>query len=199
MPDPNRQLDEQYRRAQLALEAQVQSIIDALYDETMDPADIDAAFEELIPQAAVVVSAGQAAGISLATGYLAALLTLNGRDASLPVLDGLVGTSGAGSLADGMGAWSTMVKGQIAKGVAVEEALDYGRYLADRFSTSEVLRATDTQHDFAAKTSGRFRGWEGELAAGACGPCGDNAGFHEMGDTLYRHGSCRCSKRYLVA
>lgn len=199
MPEPSELLERQFRQAQLRLEASVREALAGLHDATVDPDDIDAAYAALIPQAATVIAAAQAAGVTLVNGYLGAVLAVNGAETRLSVLDGLVGSSRAGTLADGMGAWPVMVKAQIGSGATPADALGYGRYLTERFGSSETLRAVDEQEDFAAKESGRFKGWEGVVSAGACDPCSGNRGFHPISQPIYRHGSCRCSKRYVVA
>lgn len=193
-------LDERYRSSYLALLERVRRSLLVLYGATVTTGDIDAGFERLFPRAGAVIQSGQSASVSLATAYLSALVLRDtGRTVRLPIAPDLVGTSLAGSLSDGMAAWPAMVKARIAEGLDPTEALDYGRYVVERFGDAEVTRVGDRQTEHASRNSHHFRGWEGIVSGGSCGPCGDNAGFHELGESMYRHGGCRCSKQYVTA
>jgi hypothetical protein len=161
----------------------------------------DDGFAALYPKVAAIVRAGQSAGVSLTTAYLSTLILRDaGRTARLPIRTDLVGTSKAGSMADGMGAWPVMVKHQIALGRDEDEAVEYGEFLVGRFGDAEMLRAMDEQADYATRRSGQFRGWVGILAPPTCDECvAYNTGVHGLDEPFFRHGSCDCSKQYLVA
>lgn len=193
-------LEDQYRIRLDGLRTAVTARLVALYGSTIEPGELDASFTALFPQAEAVIRAGQSAGVSLSTAYLSALILRDGqRTAKLPILIELVGTSKAGTLAEGMAAWSALVKQRIALGYSIDEALEHGRYLVERFGDGEVTRVVDAQTDYATKQSKQFRGWRGIVAATACAECGVNKGEHSMKERMYRHGSCNCTKQYIVA
>lgn len=197
------ELERRYRARVLELREQVLQAIRRLYGQTIDPDDLDAAFEAFIPRAAVILRAGQARGISLATGYLSALVTvMGGRTADLRAFTGLelVGFTADGrSLAAGMDAFPAMVKARIAEGLDIADAIDHGRFAAERFTDGELTAAIDKHTDAVTSASGEFSGWEGIVSGNACDPCAANAGFHELSEPIYRHGNCNCTKQYVVA
>lgn len=157
--------------------------------------DLDDAFGRLFPAAAGIVAAGQSQARATASGYLLALITLGaGRTAALPVLS----LPTISDIAKRMDAWPAMVKGQIGEGRSLIEALDTGRYLAERFADREVVGTVDAQTELATKT-GQFRGWEGDVSGDSCDPCQGNAGFHDIDEPMYRHGSCQCDRTWVVA
>ena len=196
------ELERRYRARLAELRAQVLAALNRLYAATIDADDIDAAFADFTPRAASLLLAGQSRGISLSTGYLSALITLmGGRTADLRAFTGaeLIGYTAAGvSLEEGMDAIPAMVKQQIGKGVEISEALDYGRFLSERFGDAELTSIVDRHTEIVTANSGEFSGWEGIVSGGACEPCGANAGFHELSEPIYRHGSCNCTKQYVV-
>jgi hypothetical protein len=156
-----------------------------LYAATITGESLDDEFGRLFLPAASIVLAGQAQTRSTALGYLQGLITLGaGRTANLPVLS----LPTPEDIAGRMDAWPAMVKGEIGKGAPLEEALEFGRYLTERFSDSELLGVADAQTELATR-SGEFRGWEGIVDGNACDPCQDNAGLHEPDEPMYRHGS----------
>ena len=67
-----------YRAALVNLRSQVMVRLDKLYADTIDLADIDASFARYIPQAALIVRAGQANGVSLTNAYVRALVAISG-------------------------------------------------------------------------------------------------------------------------
>lgn len=194
-------LEDRYRRQSDSLRRRVAGALTRAYGDTIEPGELDASFARLFPRVEQIVRAGQSAGISLTTAYLSALVLRDGRRAvRLPITRDVVGTSKAGTLQDGMGAWPVMVKHQIGEGRSATEAVEYGSYLVTRFGDAEVVRAMDEQTDFATRRSGLFRGWVGILSPPTCDECtAFNTGVHALDEPFYRHGSCDCSKQYLVA
>lgn len=194
-------LEDRYRAQQQALLDRVDQSLAALYGSTIEPNELDASFARLFPKAAAVVAAGQAAGITITTAYLSALVLRDGgRTSQLPILKDLVGTSRAGTLDEGMSAWPALVKQRIGEGVDRAEAIAYGAYLVNRFGDGEVTRVSDLQAEHATQHSPHFRGWRGILSATACKECSDNnSGEHPLSQPIYRHGSCNCTKQFLVA
>jgi hypothetical protein len=167
-----------------------------LYGSTISGESLDDEFGRLFLPAAALVAAGQAQSRATASGYLRGLITLQaGRTVALPVLR----LPPVSDIASRMDAWPAMVKGQLADGVSIEQALDYGRFLAERFGDNEVLTTADAQTELATKESGQFRGWEGDVSGDSCDPCQGNAGFHTVDEPIYRHGSCQCVQSWVVA
>ena len=197
------ELERRYRARVAELRQQILDALNRLYGQTIDPEDLDAAFEAFSPRAAVLLRAGQARGISLATGYLSALITvMGGRTPDLRAFTGaeLIGYTEKGlPLAEGMAAFPAMVKAQIGKGADIGQAVEYGRFLSERFGDAEVTGAIDRHTEVVTAESGEFTGWEGIVSGGACDPCSGNAGFHELSEPIYRHGNCNCTKQYIVA
>lgn len=192
-------LDARYRAKLAALHDRVRIAVNRLYAASVDPDDLDASFAEFSPRAAVVVQAGQSRGVSLATGYLAALVTLSvSRRVDFSGITSSVRP--AASLTEGMAAWPSMVKEQIGKGVEVPQAIEYGRYLAERFADNEITAAVDRQTNVVTRQSGEFSGWAGILTGReTCEPCKSNEGFHALEEPFYRHPGCDCTREYLVA
>ncbi len=188
-------LDRRYRNRLDQIRRAVAARITALYGSTISGESLDDEFGRLFLPAAGIVAAGQSQARATASGYLRALITLGaGRTAALPVLS-------LPSLADitkRMDAWPAMVKGQIGEGRSLIEALDTGRYLAERFADREVVGTVDAQTELATKT-GQFRGWEGIVSPESCDPCKDNEGFHQVDEPIYRHGTCQCDRMWVVA
>lgn len=197
------ELERRYRARLAELRNQILAQLNRIYADTMTPDDLDAAFGAFNPRAAVLLQAGQARGITLASAYLAALITMEaGRRPDLGAFTGagIIGTTASGtSLVEGMAAFPAMVKAQIGKGADIQQAVEYGRFLAERFSDAEVTSAVDRHTEAVTSDSGEFSGWEGIVSANACAPCGANAGFHDLSEPIYRHGSCNCTKQYVVA
>ncbi len=197
------ELERRYRARLAELRNQILVQLNRIYADTINPDDLDAAFGAFNPRAAVLLQAGQARGISLATAYLAALITTTaGRRADLGAFTGagIVGSTVAGaSLVEGMAAFPAMVKGQIGQGADIQQAVEYGRFLAERFGDAEVTGAVDRHTEAVTSGSGEFSGWEGIVSGSACDPCQGNAGLHPLSESIYRHGSCSCTKQYVVA
>lgn len=197
------ELERRYRARLAEIRSQILAALNRLYDGTVTGDDLDASFAAFTPRAASLLLAGQSRGISLATGYLSALITLmGGRVADLRAFTGadLIGFTTSGvSLEQGMDAIPSMVKQQIGKGADIAQALDYGKFLSERFGDGEVLGVIDRHTELVTAGSGEFTGWEGIVSGGACEPCGANAGFHDLSEPIYRHGSCNCTKQYIVA
>lgn len=195
------ELDRRYRVRVAQIRQGVSKRVSALYGSIVTAEDIDAGFARFTPAAAAVVASGQSQAVLMATAYLTTQIVVEaGRVPRLPTGQALVGSTAAGvSLQQGMDALPAMVKGQIGKGAELSEALAYGKFAAERFADKEITNALDYHTDTVAKTSGEFSGWIGEVSPTACDPCGENAGFHPIDADLYRHGSCKCSRRFVVA
>jgi hypothetical protein len=189
-------LNSTYRRRLDAIRHQVASRVDRLYASTISGADLDAEFARLFGPTATVVAAGQAQGRATASGYLSGLIALEaGRTVRLPT----VGLPTPADLASRMDAWPAMVKGQLAQGVGMAEALVFGHHLVGRFADAEVTHIVDAQVEVATRQTKEFRGWEGIVSGNSCEPCQDNAGFHDKGESIYRHGGCNCDRTWVVA
>lgn len=187
-------LDQRYRQHLALLLERVRERLGDLYDGRIDYDDLDASFVVLAPEIAALVRAAQSAGVALTTGYLSALVSIeSGR--RVPPIERVI--SDLADLIDGLDAIPSMVKQRIV-GVERQDALNFGRFLIQRFGDAEVTRAID-DHTDAMTRSGDFSGWEGVVSAKACNPCRGNAGFHELSEPIYRHGSCNCTKQYVVA
>lgn len=96
------------------------------------------------------------------------------------------------SLADGAGAWGPMMLEHIAGGHSVQDALEFGRYLVERFTDNELTGAADRELTHQAAEVGELIGWEGVVAPDACDECQANAGVHPLDWVAYRHGNCGC-------
>jgi len=197
------ELDDRYRERLAELRRRVKATVAGLYTSTIDPDNLDASFEQFTPRAAEVVQAGQAGGVSLASGYLAALVLVNAsRTADFGAFTGseVVGATAMGStLTEGMDAFPSMVKTQIGKGIEVPHAVEYGRFLAERFADNEVTGAVDRHTEIVTSQSGEFSGWAGITVGETCDPCQGNEGFHTLDQSFYRHPGCDCTREYLVA
>ncbi len=190
-------LGQRYRAQVTALRQRVLSTLHGLYDAGVEFDDLDASFALVVPQAASVVRAGQEAGVALTTGYLTILVALEVGRAF-----GDVGSSAIAdvdALATGMDAIPALMKQQIGQGIGPSETLDYGRFLVDRFSDAEVTRAIDMHTETLTRETRQFTGWEGIVSGNACDGCQSNAGLHDLAEDMYRHGSCNCTKQYVVA
>lgn len=194
-------LDERYREQVQALRTAVGSRVGEVWGSSVSPDDLDASFARFAQSAATLVRAGQARGVALAGGYLRTLVTLEaGRVPEFaPSLDDIVGITEEGaSLLEGMDAMPSLVKQQIGKGEPVSKAMQFGRYLAERFADAQVTSAVDRYTDHATRTSGQFTGWRGVIH-GTCGPCRSrNSGEHSLDTPMYRHPHCKCSKEFIV-
>jgi predicted ABC-type ATPase len=196
-------LNERYAAQLDTLKARVRTAIGAIYQDSVSPEDLDAAFGRFAERAAPIVEAGQEAAVALNAAYLQTLVELEaGVDEQLAdpaLVKDIVGLTGEGaSLQTGMEAFPAMVKDQIGTGRPIGEALGFGLYLAQRFGDAEVTSAVDRHADAVTKRSRRFRGWLGRLH-GTCAACRErNAGEHPLSQTIYRHPHCRCTKEYLV-
>lgn len=189
-------LEVRYRARLATIRQRVTAAVRRIYLASVNGADLDAEFGRIYVPTASLVAAGQAQGRATANGYLAALITLGAaRTAVLPVLS----LASISDLATRMEAWPSMVKQQIGEGRALPEALDFGRYLAERFADAEVVGAVDAQTDLATQESGQFAGWIG-ITTGrtTCEPCYANQGFHLATEKMYRHAGCDCRREYLV-
>lgn len=196
------ELERRYRFQVAALRRQVLEALRRLYGQTISAQDLDGAFAAFIPRAAIILRAGQSRAVSLASAYLAALISVeSGRRPDLGFFTGqeIVGTTSEGkSLEEGMDAFRSMVKERIGDGADIRDALDYGRSISERFGDSELTSAIDRQTQAVTSISGEFSGWEGVVSGGACDPCQGNAGFHELAEEMYRHGNCNCTKQFVV-
>jgi hypothetical protein len=177
---PSPALSATYLRQVDELRAAVLRRVEAEY--AIDEGAILDSFGDYIERVEPILASGQASIQRLTDGYL--------RTAMLEDLDELVevepgpfaGTTAAGApLAEGMAAWGPMVLGQIGAGANVKEALDFGGFLARRFTDGELLATADRELGYQS-TTGRLRiiGWDG-VSGGGCGPCGANGGFHPVG------------------
>lgn len=182
-----------YRRRVAALRAEVERRLVALYGNRIDPEDITASFETFIADAEALITAGQASAAALAEAYLASRAARADVELALDDLsDDVIGTTRAGEpLVAGMAAFAPMVLGQIGDGRPVDEAIDYGRFVAARFADAEVTGTIDRIDEDPVVRS-QLVGWEGTVQPGACDGCQENAGTHELDWTPYRHGYCNC-------
>jgi hypothetical protein len=184
-----------------ALRAGVDARLRDMYDRTISPDDLDAAFERFIAEAATLVAGGQSAASTLAAAYLRALLTAEGVEQPA-VIDTAphVGMNRDGRpLAAAFGALPAMVKLAIGQGRPLPDALALGSHLARRTADSEVVRVADDVTQRAAEDHPRVIGWTGVVSATSCEPCGANRGQHALSDALYRHPGCGCVKQWVTA
>jgi hypothetical protein len=168
----------------------------ALAEYAIDESAIAASFEAYAARIAPILESGQASIQRLADAFLrtAAFRSLGERVEPDPAP--IVGTTQHGAtLLEGMAAWGPMVLGQIAGGRSTAEALDYGRFLVERFSDAELTATADRELAHQA-TSGRLRivAWDGVVSPGSCDPCQANAGRHDRLWVPYRHGGCNCDQ-----
>lgn len=190
-----------YRRQLAALRATLERRIHALYG-TVSAEDLDATFAAFASAAAPMIEAGQASAAAFSAAYLRALFAVQaGRTIEpAPPPDDLVGRTEKGlPLRDGIAAIPSMVKAQIGAGKPLDEALEFGRYLAARFMDAEVVRVADATTDSIASRTPEVRTWRGIVSATACDRCRTNAGEHAADVPLYRHGGCLCAREWVVA
>lgn len=193
MPAPADPLTRAYRARVDAIHREVERRLVALYGDRIDPADIKASFAHYIDDAEPVIAAGQATVASLAEAYLESRAARVGVELALNDLsEEVVGTTRDGSdLPTGMAAFGAMVLGQIAGGKAVDEAIQFGEYLATRFADAELTGTTDRIRDDPVVRD-RLTGWDGIVNAGACDGCQANEGRHPLSEEMYRHPNCGC-------
>lgn len=194
MPSRVDPLTRAYRDRVAAVHAEVARRLTALYGDVVDAADIKASFERFIAEAELVVAAGQSSVASLAEAYLLRRAARVDIELALGDLsEEVVGTTRDGSdLITGMAAFGPMVLGQIAGGKTVDEALQFGEYLATRFGDSELTGTADRILEDPVVRD-RLTGWEGIVRPDACDACTEsNEGPHELADEIYRHPNCGC-------
>jgi hypothetical protein len=199
--DRARLVADAYRRQLTSLRRTIERRVLALYG-AISPEDLDASFAAFFAAAAPLITAGQASASTLSAAYLRSLFSVQARRTvdPAPPPDGLIGRTELGlPIIEGMAAFPALVKGQIGAGKPLAEALDFGRYLAGRFTDAEIIRVADATTDSIARRTREVRGWRGIVSPGACGPCRANAGLHAASDELYRHGGCGCSREWVVA
>lgn len=182
-----------YRTALERIRAQIIARVVAEYD--IDPDDIDGSIRRFAARVAPLVAGGQATVQSLARGFVrtSGLLT-TGAVLELAETERLAGTTREGKpLLEGMAAWGPMVLGQIGEGRSVDEALEYGRYLAERFVDAELTGVVDRE-TAAQAADARIVAWEGTVSPTSCDPCAENRGRHELAEPFYRHPACHCTQ-----
>lgn len=194
-------LDRAYAQALARLRAEVEARVGAAYGD-LDPAAINESFAAFAAKAVPLILAGQQTAQRLAEGYLRALV-INGTGRPFdpePADRPAVGVTSEGrSLIEGLAAIPAMVLGRIGGGATTEEALEFGRYLVDRFADGEVV-ATADRTILAQSRRAPVIGWNGVVEPDACDPCIDqNSGFHTMDTPIYRHGSCQCAMEIVFA
>lgn len=185
-----------YRRTLERLRAEVARLaLDEFVD--VDPADLDRSLGAYAERIEPILASGQAQVQALARGFIrtyglvsaGVLVELADVEDERPI----VGTTREGrSLLEGMAAWGPLVLSQIGAGKSIDEALEYGRYIAERFVDGELLGVADRETERQGELLGEITGWEGIVAPGACDGCQENAGPHELTWRAYRHGACNC-------
>lgn len=157
--------------------------------------DVLASFDAYAARIEPTIIAGQAAMTRMAAAFIRAY----GQATTGAIVEvdadptDIVGTTKAGeSLRSGMAAWGPMVLGRIADGATVDDARDFGRFLAERFTDGELTGAADREIARQADVLPAIVGVRGFVAPEACDPCQGNAGDHELGWDPYRHGGCNC-------
>ena len=201
MPPRNplsRQLDRTYRERLTAIHAEVVRRLEREYG-AFDPDAIEESFARILPRAAELVSAGQAAVQTLVRGYLRAYVTAEtGRAFDPRSTPPAAGTNRDGvSLAEALGGIPPLVIAGIAAGRTVDEVREEGRYLVTRFADNELTAVAD--EEIAAQSEAdEITGWEGIVSGGACDACQGNAGEHSLDEEVYRHPGCNCDRRLVV-
>lgn len=181
-----------YRRRLAAVQAEIRRQIEELY-AAVDPDAIEAALRAFARDAAPVIETGQQSTSAIAAAFIRTY-TLNrtGRLLDLEDPEEIAGTRADGSpVVDGMAAFGPMILGRIGAGAALDEAMDFGRYLVTRYADGELTSAADRTID--SQSRGRFRSWEGIVSPGACDPCQGNDGVHDIAVEIYRHPGCNCT------
>ena len=191
MPDS---IDLAYRSRVDAIKSEVARQLGAMYGESVDPVDLAGSIGAFLELAEPLIAAGQATAAQLAADYLRSKAARRGIALELDDDDEIPGTTRTGdALVVGMAAIPSMVLGQIRDGVEEGDAVDFGRYLVERFGDSEIAGAVDRQVDEATQAA-TVVGWEGIVDADACDLCQANAGDHPLTDELYRHPNCNCER-----
>lgn len=163
----------------------------------VDPADLDRSLRAYAERIEPILVSGQGQVQALARAFIRTygLVSTGVLVDPVDVEDDepIVGTTRAGRpLLEGMAAWGPMVLATIDAGRTVDEALEYGRYLAERFVDGELTGVADRETERQGERLGEIVGWEGIVAPGACEGCQANEGPHELTWTAYRHGACNC-------
>jgi hypothetical protein len=193
-------LDWAYAQALARLRAIVDARVRAAYGE-LDPDAISESFAAFAAKAVPLIVAGQQTAQRLAEGYLRALvINGTGRPFELATPSPAVGVTREGrSILDGLAAIPAMVLGRIGAEATTDEALEFGRYLVERFTDAEVLDAADRTIAAQAQRA-PVVGWNGVVEPDACDPCNElNSGFHTMDTPIYRHGACQCAMEIVFA
>lgn len=182
-----------YRQRLDLIHAEVNRQVDEIFGEEIDQASIDASFAGFIAKVAPVIEAGQQSTAALAAAFLRTYtLTRTGRVLELVEDESIPGTRADGSpITDGMAAFAPLVLGRIADGIDVDDAIEFGRYLATRYADGELTSAVD--RTIADQSKGRFTAWEGIVSPGSCDPCLANDGEHDIDVEIYRHPGCNCT------
>lgn len=157
--------------------------------------DVMASFDAYAARLEPTLVAGQAAMTRLAAAFIRAYA--QAATGSIVEVDhetaDIVGTTKTGDpLRSGMAAWGPMVLGRIAAGATVDEAREFGRFLVERFTDGELTGAADREIARQADAVPAIVGVRGFVSPGACDPCQENGGDHELGWEPYRHGGCNC-------
>jgi hypothetical protein len=182
-----------YRAQRWAVERSTLASVQAAYDDEVDPDDIKGSFDKVARRAAPTIAAGQARTAVTTAAFIRQLALVERREVLEPELPAVAGTTEQGrSVLEGMAALGPMVLASIAKGKGLDEAIEYGRHLFERFASAEVIRAADEVID--AQPRRVVTGWEGIISPDACDNCQDNAGIHSLDEEMWRHGNCNCER-----
>lgn len=166
--------------------------------EAVDATDLDRSLRAYAESIEPLLVAGQAQMQALARGFVRTYGLVSAGVLVDPVDDEeapIVGATRAGvPLLEGMAAWGPMVLAQIGEGRPLEEALEFGRYVVERFVDGELTGVVDRETERQGNALGPIVGWEGIVQPDACERCqAENAGQHELTWTAYRHGACNCA------
>ena len=173
----------------------VRSTVSTVFDDEFDDADIIASVGRVSLRLARAIAGEQRVAQGMTRAFLRSLSLADiGRAVDPLPPANVAGTTRDGkSLLDGMAAIGPMVVGQIGQGVNIDQARDYGRFLFDRFATSEVIGAADREQAHQ-ETRPEIVGWEGIVSPTACDNCQGNDGVHDLDEEMHRHGNCTCTR-----
>jgi hypothetical protein len=179
-----------YRRQVDAIHGQVAAQLEAAYDDEIDPADIEASFRAFVERTRPTIEAGQATTAVLAAAFIRTLGLVQTGDAPPLVEEPPV----LGSVPDRFAALPSLVLSTIANGGTIEDAVAYGRQLATGAADQLMTQAADDEVVRQSDALPTITGWRGVVEAGACDPCQDNGGDHDLDEEMYRHPHCGCTR-----
>lgn len=191
-------LEQRYRNALLARARQAVALIRERF-AGIDPTDIGASYEAILPALVAYITLGQRDAQMLAYQFLAALAAEEVGEPKVPtnVAGNIAGTTADGrSIQKALAAFIPATFLAIRRGLPVSQAINIGRYGVARMAHTEITDAAwrETSHQGEA-SGGEMSGWT--WVVGGSNPCGaclanQNGRVHSWSRPMGRHAGCSC-------